>query len=57
MKEIFSAGLMINSIYVLPGIVIMYEKSNYLIVSLRFLKYFIDITFYDNETTDTEHQA
>ena len=40
---------MINSIYVLPGIVIMYEKDQYLILSLRFLKYFVDITFYDNE--------
>lgn len=49
MKEIFSAGIMINSIYVTPSIVVCYEKDQYFIVSLRFIKYFIDITFYDNE--------
>jgi hypothetical protein len=49
MKEIFSAGVMINSIYITPSLVVLYEKNNYLIFSIRFIKYFIDITVFDKE--------
>lgn len=49
MKEIFSIGVVVNSIYVTPSLIVLYEKDKYLILSFRFIKYFFDVTIFDKE--------